>query len=114
MPSEFGREPSFVEEDVERRSHVRGPVRDLFAELPGGVRTPVLEAGTRGVFVAVDEPDTYALGAGLEVRIQGALGTVSAKVEVIRKEIHPRRGIALLIVHIAPAAEATYLSFLRE
>ncbi len=114
MPRDFGREPSFVEENIERRSTLRGPQRDLWAELPGGVRAAVLEAGKKGVFVAVDDPDGFALGARLEVAIAGAIGKVTARVDVIRKEIHPRRGIALLIVHMAPAAEATYASLTGE
>jgi hypothetical protein len=100
---------------VRARAHSAGRyVSDLFADLPGGVRTPVLEAGTRGVFVGVDDPDAFALGARLEVTIRGAAGVAAAKVEVIRKEIDPRRGIALLIVHMAPAADATYRSWLGK
>lgn len=96
------------DEDVERRKGVRGPVKDLIALLPGGVRAAVLEAGGKNVFVAVDDPDAFALGARWEIAITGAQGKAAARVELVRKEIQPRKGIALLIVHMAPADEATY------
>jgi len=108
MTAESGPEPSFVGEDVERRANVRGPVRDLWCELPETGRARVLEAGRKGVFVEVADPDAVALGARLEVAVVGATGRAVMQVEIIRKEIHPRRGIALLIVHLAPADETTY------
>ena len=101
------------DDDVERRAGVRGPVRDLWAELPGGVRGAVLEAGRKNVFVAHDDPDSVALGARIDVTIAGTQ-KVAARCEVVRKEIQPRRGLALLIVHMAPAAEAAYLAMLDE
>ncbi|HTJ45852.1 MAG TPA: hypothetical protein VL463_27300 [Kofleriaceae bacterium] len=102
------------DDDVERRAGVRGPVRDLHAELPGGVRGAVLEAGRKNVFVAHDDPDSVALGARIEITIVGAQARAIARCEVVRKEIQPRRGLALLIVHMAPAAETTYLAMLHE
>jgi hypothetical protein len=103
--------PGF-DDEVERRAGVRGPVRDLWAELPGGAKVAVLEAGTKGIFVAQDDPDGVALGARMEIVIVGASGRAAARCEVIRKEIQPRRGIALLIVHMTPAAEAAYHAML--
>ena len=64
------REPSVIVESVERRTDVRGPVRDLVVAMPGGVDAKVLEAGRRGVFIALDDPDQYALGARLDVTIK--------------------------------------------
>ncbi len=93
---------------------MRGPRRDLYAELPGGARLVVLEAGRKGVFLAHDDPDSFALGARLEVAITGAHGKATLRCELVRKEIQPRKGIALLIVHMAPAAEATYAALLGE
>ena len=103
-----------ADEDVERRSDVRGPRRDLWAELPGGARLAVLEAGRKGVFVAHDDPDAFALGAKLEVAIAGAQGKAAMRCEVVRKEIQPRQGIALLIVSMSPAAETVYVALLDE
>jgi hypothetical protein len=103
-----------ADEDVERRSDVRGPRRDLWAELPDGARLVVLEAGRKGVFLAHDDPDAFALGAKLEIAIDGAQGRAAARCEVVRKEIQPRKGFALLIVSMSPAAEATYVALLGE
>jgi hypothetical protein len=113
-PDQERAEVGFAAEDVERRRGVRGPVRDLWAELPDGGRAPVLEAGRKGVFIALDEPDAFALGTRWEIAIAGAGGRAVARVELVRKEIQPRRGVALLIVHMAPAAEATYRTLLGE
>lgn len=106
------REPSVVVESVERRTDVRGPVRDLVVALPGGADAKVLEAGRRGVFIALDDPDQYALGARLDVTIKDGARKARGKVEVVRKEIDPRRGVALLIVHMSPTAAADYENML--
>ncbi len=108
----FGREPSVIVEEVERRTDARGPVRDLEVVLPGGEVAAVLEAGKRGVFVALDDPDRFALGAKLEVTIRGRGKSAAGRIEVVRKEIDPRRGIVLLIVHMSPAAAADYAALL--
>jgi len=117
--SDFPRRPSFVNEDVERRHDVRGPVKGLHCALSGGVVVDVIEAGRRGVFVALEDPDAYPLGVRMDVvldiareRAGGAASAVTARVEVVRKEIDPRRGVALMIVHMTPAAEAVYLGWL--
>jgi hypothetical protein len=108
-PSEFVHEPSIADEDVERRTDLRGPVRDLACTLPGGTIVPVLEAGRRGIFIELADPDSLALGARLDVEVTSPSGErVTARVEVVRKEIDPRRGCALLIVHMSPAAKAAY------
>lgn len=110
--SEFTREPSVIVEEVERRLEARGPVRDLVASLPGEPRLAVLEAGRRGVFVAHDDPDRYPLGARLDLTLVGRGRTVAARAEVVRKDLQPRRGLALLIVHMAPDAAADYVAML--
>ena len=102
------------EGDVERRTDLRGPVRDLEVTLPGGERAVVLEAGRRGVFVALDDPDRFALGTRLEITITGRGGSAAARADVVRKEIDPRRGIALLIIHMSPAATAAYDAMLAS
>jgi hypothetical protein len=115
--TDFPRRPSFVSENVERRTDLRGPVRGLRCALPGGAVVDVLEAGKRVVFIALDDPDIYPLGERLEIGLDvapvPAPAAVRARVEVVRKEIDPRRGAALMIVHIAPAAEAIYLGWLE-
>lgn len=112
-PGDFiGTEPSLVLESIERRTQVRGPVRDLVATLPGGDEATLLEAGRRDMFVALDDPDRFALGAKLELTITDGRKKTRCKVEVVRKEIAPRRGVAVLIVHMSPAATADYLAML--
>jgi hypothetical protein len=100
-------------ESVERRTELRGPVRHLEVVLPGGEKVVVLEAGKRGIFIALDDPDRFALGARLEVTIAGKGRRVSGRAEVVRKEIDPRRGIALMIVHMSPTAAADYEAMLE-
>jgi hypothetical protein len=109
---DFSREASIVRETVERRTDRRGPVRELEAVLPGGEHVEVLEAGRRGVFLAIDNPDRYALGARLDVFITGRGHRAHARTEVVRKEISPRHGIALLIVHMSPAQAEAYEAML--
>jgi hypothetical protein len=106
------KEPSVVRESVERRTDRRGPVRNLEATLPTGAKVAVLEAGRRGVFIAFDDPDQFALGARIEIVIAGRGHRATARVEVVRKELDPRRGIALLITHMSPAATDAYQAML--
>jgi hypothetical protein len=108
---DFGREPTLVEEEIERRLAVRGPRKDLTATV-GGIKASVLEAGHKGLFVGLADPDQLALGARIDVTIEGNGKKASGKAEVVRKEIHPRRGVALLIVHLSPTAEAAYRAML--
>jgi hypothetical protein len=112
MVPDFDREPSVATEEVERRTELRGPVRDLEVALPGGEAVAVLECGKRGVFVALDDPDRLALGARLEVTIRSRDRRATGRVEVVRKEIDPRRGVALLIVHMSPADAEQYQAML--
>lgn len=106
--------PANDADEVERRAGVRGPVRDLWAELPGGARVAVLEAGKKGVFVALDDPDSVALGARMDIVIVGANARASARCELVRKEIQPRRGVALMIMHMTPADEQAYRTILGD
>jgi hypothetical protein len=136
MPSDFeSKEPSLVIEEVERREEPRGLLHGIDVLLPGGLVARVVEAARRGVFCEVDRPDDFALGGELDVRVRGtplrAPATqgsgpiraavapsppgpveVSCRVEVIRKEIHPRRGLALRILRMSAASEQTYLAMI--
>jgi len=103
-----------TESEVERRTDLRGPVRDVEVVLPGDERVAVLEAGKRGVFVALDDPDRFPLGARLEVTVTSRGRSASGRAEVVRKEIDPRRGIALLIVHMSPSEATAYEAMLAS
>lgn len=106
MPTDFDdKEPSVVSEPVERRDAPRGLVRDVAVTLPDGRRVPTVEASRKGVFAAVDDPDAWPLGTLLDIGIERGDRRVACRAEVVRKELEPRRGVALRIAHIAPADE---------
>lgn len=96
-----------LDEDIERRGHLRGPVagRGLMAAVAGLPAAPIVEAGRTALFVALPDPDVLPLGIPTEAVLMGPGGRALARVDVIRKEIAPRRGVALLIVHLSPADE---------
>jgi len=106
MPGDFDDgEPSVRLESVERRGELRGAVRDMTAVVRDA-EYQVLEASSKGVFVAVGDPDNYRLGEILAVVLRQEDRAVSFKGEVARKEIHPRRGIALRILFLSSGDEA--------
>jgi len=115
MAPEFeDREPSLDMEEVERRGEPRGFVRDMRVEVAGR-DLEVLEASRKGLFVRLDDPESFRLGDRQEVKVTASSGaSFSAKVEVVRKEIEPRRGAALRIVYLSPVAEETLKRILEE
>jgi hypothetical protein len=92
-------------EEIERRREVRGAMLGLSIALvaPRAVEFDAVEASRRAFFVHVDEPDAYRLGDVYDGRIERDGHRVRARLEVIRKEIDPRRGVALRIVDVADA-----------
>lgn len=115
MASDFDDpESSLDQEEVERRREPRGLVRGLKVAV-AGQQLEVLEASRKGLFVALDDPDSFRLGDRQEVQVTSASGiTFSARVEVVRKEIQPRRGAALRLVYMSPVAEETLKKLLDE
>lgn len=89
-------------EEIERRREIRGTMRGLSIALlpPGRADFDAVEASRRAFFVHVDRPDAYGLGDILDARIERAGHQVVARLEVIRKEIDPRTGVALRIVSV--------------
>jgi hypothetical protein len=100
-------------EAVERRGEPRGLVRDLAVTMQSGTRVAVLEASRKGFFVVADDPDSFKLGATEEIHVHQGDREIGCRTEVVRKEIHPRKGIALRIMHIAPVAEETLKQMLE-
>lgn len=103
-----------LDDDVERRNNVRGPVAALglqavIGKLPPA---PIVEAGRKALFVELTDPDVLPLGVPTEAVLIGPAGRALARVDVIRKEIAPRRGVALLIVHLAPADEEAWVAMI--
>lgn len=102
-------EPSLKLEEIERRREPRGIMNDLTVTLANGNDHLVLEASRKGFFVGVADPESLRLGEMQEIGVRRDHDGTSfrCRVEVARKEIHPRRGVALRIIHMAPVAEET-------
>lgn len=96
-------EDEIAGEEIERRREVRGIMKGLSVALlaPRVVRFDAVEASRRAFFVYVDEPDGYRLGDVHDARIERAGHRVRGRLEVIRKEIDPRKGVALRVVEVA-------------
>lgn len=101
-------EPSVQLEAIERRGEPRGVVRGLTLRLPadGGVELDAVEASIKGFFARVADPERLRLGDVHEVEARRGAVAFRCRVEVVRKEIAPRPGVALRIVRIAPDAQA--------
>jgi hypothetical protein len=97
----------FHPEEVERRREPRGVFPGLTIELtsPTAASFPAVEASRRGFFVPVADPESYRLGDVHEAKIALRGQVCACRLEVFRKEIQPRHGIALRISHIDPKNE---------
>jgi hypothetical protein len=97
----------FNSEEVERRREPRGVFPGLEIELfgPKAARFEAVEASRRGFFVPVDDPEYYTLGEIHEANIRLRGKASVCRMEVFRKEIEPRRGIALRVAIIDPKNE---------
>jgi hypothetical protein len=100
-------------DDVERRGGPRGPVSAMMAVIGDLPAAPVVEAGTKALFVELPDPDILPLGVPTECVIIAPTRRAHARVDVIRKEIAPRRGVALLIVSMSPADEEAWQAMLH-
>jgi hypothetical protein len=94
-------------EDIERRREVRGIVPGLNIRLtrPNAVEFLAVEASRRGFFVEAADPEQFHLGDVHDAEISQTGRVVRCRLEVIRKEIEPRRGVALRISIIDPPNE---------
>jgi hypothetical protein len=94
-------------EAVERRREPRGVFPALKIELtkPKPAIFEAVEASRRGFFVPVADPETYTLGDVHEAKISLRGKTAACRLEVFRKELEPRCGIALRISFIDPTNE---------
>jgi hypothetical protein len=97
----------FQTEEVERRREPRGVFPGLTIDLiaPKKAAFPAVEASRRGFFVPVADPEAFTLGDVHEAKISIGPRACLCRLEVFRKEIQPRRGIALRIAHIDPPNE---------
>jgi len=94
-------------EEVERRREPRGVFDGLRIDIltPKPASFEAVEASRRGFFVREDDPEKYTLGDIHEVRISLRGKSATCRLEVFRKEIEPRRGVALRIAFIDPQNE---------
>ena len=114
MSVQFDDDGTFTGEEVERRAEPRGSIGGLLATLPDARQVDVLEISSKGVFAAVSPPELFLLGDIIDITVTFDSDAFAARVEVIRKEIHPRSGVAMRIIHISPAAEETLKRILER
>jgi hypothetical protein len=104
-------EEDLVLEEVERRRQPRGLFPGMTAtvrEGPEAGRTfPVAEASRTGLFLNVESPDAVPLGAHFKVDVTYAGRSFHCDLEIARKEIAPRRGIAGKITALDDQSAAT-------
>jgi hypothetical protein len=100
-------EDDLKSEDIERRREVRGIVPGLVIRLtrPRQVEFAAVEASRRGFFVDAADPEEFHLADVHDAEIEKDSRLVRCRLEVIRKEIEPRRGVALRISFIDPPNE---------
>ncbi len=101
-------------EDVERRRDLRGPMHDLEVTFPNDQTFSVVEASRKDFFAIVNDPEQFKLGDMHEITMRHKQLSFVCRVEVVRKSIHPRSGIALRLQHISPVAEETLKQVLAE
>ncbi len=94
-------------EEVERRREPRGVFEGLRIEIisPVPAAFDAVEASRRGFFVCHDDPESYTLGDVHVAKISLRGKSATCRLEVFRKEIEPRRGVALRIAFIDPPNE---------
>ncbi len=114
MTAEFDdREPSLKLEEVERRGEPRGLLSRMSVSVSGGDAHELVEASRKGLFILVDDPEQYRLGDSHDAKVSAPSASFDCKIEVVRKEIVPRRGVALRIAHMSPVAEETLKKILE-
>jgi hypothetical protein len=95
-------------EEVERRRALRGPVPGLRITLvaPRAAAFEAVEASRRSFFVRAADPEAFRLGEVFEGAIEHGPRRAAVALEVIRKELHPRSGVALRVAAIDPRNQA--------
>ncbi len=91
--------------EIERRREPRGMFPGLTLSFAGKT-FPVDEASRRGLFLSVEKPEAIPLGSVHDATLAYEGEQVALRVEVVRKEIDPRCGVAVLVVHTTPEAAA--------
>jgi hypothetical protein len=91
-------EDDLVVEEVERRTEPRGFFPDMVATVLEGAyagrKFDVVEASRRGLFLKEENPDSIPLGTRFVLEVDFRGSSFRCHLEVARKEIQPRRGVA--------------------
>jgi hypothetical protein len=97
-------------EEVERRGEPRGLFPGMTATVREGAYAgrsfDVAEASRRGLFLKMDAPDSVPLGTRFIVDVMYRGRVFACDIEIARKEIAPRRGIAGKILTLDDASAA--------
>ena len=97
-------------EEVERRREPRGLFPGMTATVKEGAYAgrsfEVVEASRRGLFLKMDAPDSVPLGTRFIVDVTYRGRMFACDIEIARKEIAPRRGIAGKIIALDEASAA--------
>jgi hypothetical protein len=93
-----------LKEEVERRRELRGvmPGLRIVLRAPRTAAFEAVEASPRSFFVRAADPEGFRLGEVLEGEIEHGARRAAVRLEVIRKELHPRAGVALRVTSIDP------------
>jgi hypothetical protein len=96
-----------LDQAIERRKEPRGAFPGLKVELSGSKPAiyEAVEGGRRSFFVPEALPDRWQLGEVVDAKVSLRGRTAACKLEIFRKEMEPRRGMALRVVGVDPAAE---------
>jgi hypothetical protein len=91
-------EDDLIVEEVERRTEPRGFFPGMVATVLEGAYAgrafDVVEASRRGLFLKEDHPDTIPLGTRFVLEVDYKGQSFRCHLELARKEIQPRRGVA--------------------
>jgi hypothetical protein len=104
-------EDDLVVEEIERRTEPRGFFPGMVATVLEGAyagRTfEVIEASRRGLFLKEENPDSIPLGTRFVLEVVVKARSFRCNLEVARKEIQPRRGVAGRLSALDHASQET-------
>jgi hypothetical protein len=114
-PADSNDEDDLPVEEVERRRELRGvfPGLRITFTAPRPAAFEAVEASSRSFFVRVANPEDYRLGELFDARVEHSGRAAVCRLEVVRKEIVPRSGVAVRLAYIDPANEAALKAILQ-
>src|SRR5262245_32131955 len=102
-------------QEVERRGELRATFPGLRIRLlaPRAATFEAVEASRRSFFVRAGDPEAFRLGEISDSAIEHGERAAACRLEVIRKELHPRCGVALRIASIDARNEQVLAAILN-